>query len=175
MFTGLERVSPALWEVERWVYKLRGFAKPTSSEKSGEQILPHTYLSTCLCYISVLMYPARSCTGSGALSISTVSCSQATSTPAQCRSRACHIPSTHFAFISAVNRRLHYAEIYGTVLDSAGKMYLICFLLPLKNFIWKIFSGLVCLKTFTEQSVPCNSLYVLLAVYVFITMLKAFP
>lgn len=65
MFTGLKRVSPALWEVERWVYKLIVFAKPISFEKSGEQIWPHVYLSTCLCYITVLMYPARSCTGSG--------------------------------------------------------------------------------------------------------------
>lgn len=64
-----------------------------------------------------------------------------------------YILADSFAFTSAVNRRLHFAEIYGTELLPAGKMYLIYSCPSLKNFIWKIFSGLVFLKMFAEQSV----------------------
>lgn len=64
-----------------------------------------------------------------------------------------YIPATSFAFTSAVNRRLHCAEIHGTELLPAGKMYSIYSFPSLKNFIWKIFSGLVFLKMFAEQSV----------------------
>jgi len=64
-----------------------------------------------------------------------------------------YVAATSFAFTSAVNRMLHCAEMHGTELLTAGKMCLIYSLPSLKNFIWKIFLGLVFLKMFAEQSV----------------------
>lgn len=149
-----ETLSAALWEMEGWVYKLTDLAKLRSSVKLCEQkIWPHKNPWSCGPGVTAVLPTPRSCSTTRqhclflmSLALRLPLCLPSTAPEFE------YIPATSFAFTSAVNRRLQCAEIHGTELLPAGKMYLIYSLPSLKNFIWKICSGLVFLKMFAEQS-----------------------